>query len=341
MRYRALAFAVAAVGCLAWASPGALAQQITGAGSTFVHPVLSKWSAEYRARTGVEVNYQPVGSAQGIIQVRAGTVDFGASEAPLPPAELQASGLAQFPLVIGGVVPVVNLPNVNPGDLRLTGELLADIYLGKIRRWSEPGIRELNPSLRLPDTPITVVQRSDGSGTTFNWVDYLSKVSPEWRSRVGEGTSVSWPIGVGGKGNEGVASHVGRIPGAIGYVEYAFAVRGRMSWALVRNAAGRFVRPEATSFEAAAASADWAHARDFGLVMTNAPGEDAYPITATTFVLMPRQPRDTRRSRVAADFFAWTLENGQEAAHGLGYVPLPADLVSRVEAYVASLVAVR
>ncbi|NOG73636.1 phosphate ABC transporter substrate-binding protein PstS [Roseicella sp. DB1501] len=338
MRFRSLALSAVVASCLALATPSAVAQQVSGAGSTFVNPVMSRWSAEYGARTGVQVTYQPVGSAQGVTQVRAGTVDFGASEAPLPPAELRKSGLVQFPLVIGGIVPVVNLPGVRPGEMRLTGELLADIYLGKVRRWSDPAIRSLNPNLELPDTAISVIHRSDGSGTTYNWVDYLSKVSPEWRAKVGEGTSVSWPTGVGGKGNEGVAFQVGRVPGAIGYVEYAFVTQHRLTHALVRNAAGRFVPPGPESFQEAAASADWAQAEDFSLLMTNAPGEGAYPITATTFILMPRQPSVRGRSKAATDFFAWSLRSGQESARDLGYVALPPSLVTRVEAYVAAAI---
>lgn len=338
MRFRSLALSAAVAACLASAISNAVAQQVTGAGSTFVNPVMSRWSAEYGTRTGTQVTYQPVGSALGIAQVRSGAVDFGASEAPLPPAELRRSNLAQFPLVIGGIVPVVNLPGIRPGDMRLTGELLADIYLGKVRRWTDPAIRSLNPNLELPNTAISVIYRSDGSGTTYNWVDYLSKVSPEWRAKVGEGTSVSWPIGAGGKGNEGVALQVGRVPGAIGYVEYAFVAQHRLTHALVRNAAGRFVPPGPESFREAASSADWAQAEDFTLLMTNAPGEAAYPITATTFVLMPRQPNDRSRSKAATDFFSWSLRNGQESAQDLGYVALPPNLVTRVEAYVASAI---
>ncbi len=244
MRLRVLTFAATVVGLCALASGGTSAQQITGAGSTFVYPVISKWSVEYSKVTHVEINYQSIGSGGGIAQIKAGTVDFGASDAPLSPSDLRAAGLAQFPVVIGGIIPVVNLPDLKPGDLKMTGQLLADIYLGKVRKWDDPAIKQVNPELKLPGTAITVVHRSDGSGTTFNWVDYLSKVSPEWKTKVGEGTSVSWPAGVGGKGNEGVAAYVERIKGSIGYVEYAYVVQNKMTWTLVQNAAGDFVRPE-------------------------------------------------------------------------------------------------
>ena len=235
----------------------AAAQQITGAGSTFVYPILSKWSEAYSQKNGTRVNYQSIGSGGGIAQIKAATVDFGASDAPLPPDQLREIGLAQFPLVIGGIVPVVNVEGVQPGQLRFSRPLLADIYLGKIKKWNDAAVTALNPGVQLPDLAITVVHRSDGSGTTFNWVNYLSKVSPEWKEKVGEGTSVAWPAGVGGKGNEGVAQYVVRIKGSIGYVEYAYVLQNNMTYGLVQNAAGNFVKPDATSFQTAAASADW------------------------------------------------------------------------------------
>ena len=309
------------------------AQAITGAGSTFIYPVLSAWAADYGKQTGAEINYQSIGSGGGISQIKAGTVDFGASDKPLDPKELAASGLAQFPAVIGGVVPVVNISGVEPGKLRLTGPMLADIFAGRITQWSDPSIVRLNPGLKLPGAKIAVVHRSDSSGTSFNWTHYLSQVSPAWKSGPGEGTSVAWPTGVGGKGNEGVAAYIRQIPNSIGYVEYAYVLQNGMSWASVQNAAGHFVAPSSASFQAAAASADWAHARDFHLVMTNAPGAEAWPITATTFVLMHKQPKDEARSKAALDFFRWSLEKGQPQAQKLDYVPLPASLVKRVEAY--------
>ena len=308
------------------------AQSITGAGSTFVYPVLSKWSEAYNKLKGVQVNYQSIGSGGGIAQIKAATVDFGASDAPLPPDQLVAAGLTQFPLVIGGVVPVLNVEGIAAGQLRFSGELLADLYLGKIKRWNDPAIAALNPSVKLPDIAVNVVHRSDGSGTTFNWVNYLSKVSPEWKEKVGEGTSVAWPVGVGGKGNEGVAEYVNRIKGSIGYVEYAYVLQNKMKFGLVRNAAGNFITPEASAFQAAAASADWAKANDFYLVITNAPGATAYPISATVFVLMYRQPKDAARTAQTLDFFKWALESGQSLASALDYVPLPAPLVTQIEA---------
>lgn len=311
---------------------------VTGAGSTFVYPILSKWSADYAKGGGARVNYQSIGSGGGIAQIKAGTVDFGASDKPLPPAELAQAGLGQFPLVIGGVVPVVNIAGIKPGQLRFTGPLLADIYLGKVKSWNDPAITRLNPGAPLPAKPITVVHRSDGSGTTFNWVHYLSQISPAWQAKVGEGTSVQWPVGVGGKGNEGVAAYVNQIPNSLGYVEYAYVIQNRMTFGQVQNAAGRFVTPNAASFQAAASHADWAHAQDFHLVMTNAPGEDAYPITATTFVMMYKASKNPQRSAAALKFFRWALSRGQAEATALDYVPLPPDLTKQVDAYLTSTI---
>jgi len=320
------------------AAPQAAANEITGAGSTFVYPVLSAWSADYSTSNGAKINYQSIGSGGGIAQIKAGTVDFGASDKPLDPKELASAGLAQFPVVIGGVVPVVNIAGLQPGKLRLTGPLLADIFAGKVRKWNDPAIVSVNPGLALPAADIAVVHRSDSSGTSFNFTHYLSQVSPSWKAGAGEGTSVSWPIGVGGKGNEGVAGYVRQIPNAIGYVEYAYVVQNHMTYAVLQNAAGQFVAPNAASFQAAAASADWAHAQDFFLVMTNAPGANAYPITATTFVLMHRQPKDKPRSDAALGFFKWALEKGQPQAQKLDYVPLPAPLVQQVDAYIGQTI---
>ena len=310
------------------------AVQITGAGSTFVYPVLSAWSADYAKQTGQAINYQSIGSGGGISQIKAGTVDFGATDQPLDPKELAGAGLAQFPIVIGGVVPVVNLGGIAPGKLRLTGPALADIYAGKIKRWNDPVIAGLNPGLALPPAEIAVVHRSDGSGTSFNFTHYLSQVSLTWKAGPGEGKTVSWPTGVGGKGNEGVAAYVKQIPNSIGYVEYAYVLQNQMPFALLQNAAGNFVAPNAASFQAAAAGADWKNAQDFFLVMINAPGANAYPITATTFVLMHRQPKDKGRSDAALKFFRWALEHGQGQAQKLDYVPLPADLVGQVGNYI-------
>jgi len=326
--------AVAAAGALIAGS--ALAAEITGAGATFPYPVLSQWSTDYSATTGVKINYQSIGSGGGIAQIKAGTVDFGASDKPLPPDELAQSGLAQFPIVIGGVVPVVNIEGVAPGKLKLTGAVLADIYLGKIQKWNDPAITALNGDLKLGDAAISVVHRSDGSGTTFNFADYLSKVSEEWKSKVGEGTSVQWPVGVGGKGNEGVAAYVKQIKNSIGYVELAYALQNKMSYASMKNSAGKFVEPSLESFAAAAASADWTKVKDFHLVITDAPGATSWPIAASSFVLMYKQPKDATRSKTALDFFKWALEKGQKQAQALDYVALPDPLVKQIEAYWAS-----
>ena len=312
------------------------AAEITGAGASFIYPVMSKWSADYNAATSNKVNYQSIGSGGGIAQIKAKTVDFGSSDAPLKPEELAASGLAQFPSVIGGVVPVVNVAGIAPGALKLDGTVLANIFLGKIKTWNDPAIAALNPGVTLPSAKITVVHRSDGSGTTFNFSNYLSKVSPEWKSKVGEGTSVQWPDGVGGKGNEGVASYVKQIKGSIGYVELAYALQNGMPYTAMQNAAGNWVEPSAETFAAAAASADWASAKDFNLVITNAPGEQAWPITATNFMLMQKQPKDAKRNQDTLAFFKWAFENGQAQANELHYVPLPAKLVKQIEAYWAT-----
>jgi phosphate transport system substrate-binding protein len=321
------------------ATPGSgdrVSAQISGAGASFIYPLVSKWSADYNAATGNKVNYQSIGSGGGIAQIKAGTVDFGSTDKPLPSDELAASGLGQFPSAIGGVVPVFNLDGVQPGQLRLTGALLADIFLGKVTRWDDPAIAAANPGVKLPAEKITLVHRSDGSGTTFNFSNYLSKVSPDWKAKVGEGTSVQWPGGVGGKGNEGVASYVKQIKGGIGYVELAYALQNDMPYAALQNAAGQWVQPNAETFAAAAASADWANAKDFNLVITNAPGEQAWPITATNFMLMPKQPKDPARSKATLEFFKWAFEQGQAQAQGLHYVPLPPELVQQIEAYWAA-----
>ena len=290
------------------------ANDVTGAGASFIYPVMSKWSSDYKGATGKQVNYQSIGSGGGIAQIKAATVDFGSSDAPLKPEELAKYGLAQFPSVIGGVVPIINVAGIAPGALRLDGATLADIFLGRIGKWNDPAIAALNPGLALPDQKITVVHRSDGSGTTFNFVNYLSKVSPQWRQQVGEGTSVQWPAGIGGKGNEGVTAYVKQIKGGIGYVELSYALQNRLAHASLKNAAGRFVQPSEESFAAAAASADWASSKDFFLVMTNAPGEASWPITAINFILMYRKPKDVAGARNARDYFKWVYANGDAQA---------------------------
>jgi len=309
------------------------ATEVTGAGASFIYPVMSQWSADYAKATGKRVNYQSIGSGGGIAQIKAGTVDFGSSDAPLSPAELEKHGLAQFPSVIGGVVPVVNVQGVAPGALKLDGPLLADIFLGKVATWNDPRIAALNEGIALPATKITVVHRSDGSGTTFNFVNYLSKVSADWKARVGEGTSVKWPKGLGGKGNEGVAAYVKQVKGGIGYVELSYALQNKLSHTRLKNQAGNFIEPSDATFSAAAASADWGKSRDFHLVMTNAPGANAWPITATNFILMYRQPKDAARAREAKAFFDWIYANGDAQARALDYVPLPDTLVQQIEAY--------
>ena len=314
----------------------ASANDVTGAGASFVYPVMSKWSSDYAGATGKKVNYQSIGSGGGIAQIKAGTVDFGSSDAPLKPEELKKFGLAQFPSVIGGVVPVLKVPGVQSGAMKLDGPLLADIFLGKVAMWNDPAIAAANPGVALPAEKITLVHRSDGSGTTFNFSNYLSKVSGEWKKKVGEGTSLQWPAGVGGKGNEGVAAYVKQIKGGIGYVELAYALQNAMPYASLQNAAGQWVQPNADTFAAAAASADWTSATDFNLVITNAPGEQAWPITATNFMLMPKRPKDPARSQATLAFFKWAFEQGQPQAQALHYVPLPPELVQQIEAYWAA-----
>lgn len=314
----------------------AQAADITGAGASFIFPVMTQWSADYNKATGIKVNYQSIGSGGGIAQIKGGTVDFGSSDAPLPPEELAQAGLGQFPSAIGGVVPVVNIPGIEAGKVRFTGPVLADIFLGKLTKWNDPAIVALNEGVALPDLRITVVHRSDGSGTTFNFVNYLSKVSPEWKEKVGEGTTVVWPTGIGGKGNEGVAAYVKQIKGGIGYVELSYALQSKMSYAGMQNKAGKWVLPGPESFQAAAASADWANTKDFYLVMTDAPGDASWPIAATNFILMHKAPKDAQRSKSVTDFFSWVYANGRAQAEALHYVPLPEPLVKQVQDYWAA-----
>jgi len=328
---RTLIFAVAAGAMSGSANAG-----ITGAGSTFVYPVLSRWAADFKKAGGDDINYQSIGSGGGIAQIKAGTVDFGATDKPLSSDDLAAAGLLQFPVVIGGVVPVINIPGARPGQVKMSGPLLAAIYAGEITKWNDPRISRLNPGLHFPAKAITPVHRSDGSGTTFNFTHYLSQVSPSWKSKFGEGTTVSWNGGIGGKGNEGVAAYVKQIPYSIGYVEYAYVTQNKMAYTLMQNSAGKFVAPNTKTFAAAAGTADWAHAKDFNLVMTNAPGASSYPITASTFVLMHKQPKNAAASSSARKFFNWALTKGQPQASSLDYVPLPNPLVKRIQTYVGS-----
>ena len=321
-----------AIGATMFAS-NALAVDITGAGSTFVQPIITKWSATYAEKAGSHINYGGGGSGAGIAQIKAATIDFGASDKPLSSDELAQAGLGQFPIVIGGVVPVVNVEGIKAGDLKLTGALLGDIYLGKVKKWNDAAITAQNAGVKLPDLAIQVVSRSDGSGTTFNFTNYLSKVNAEWKSKVGEGTSVQWPAGVGGKGNAGVAAYVQQINGAIGYVELAYALQNKMAFTKMENAAGKTITPNLASFAAAASHADWKNAKDFNLVMTNAPGDDSWPITATAFALVYKTPKDAARSKEMLNFFKWAYNEGGKAAEALDYVPLPAALVQQIESY--------
>src|SRR5574337_79052 len=309
------------------------ATDVTGAGSSFVYPVISKWSATYAEETGNRINYQSIGSGGGIAQIKAGTVDFGTSDMPLDEATLQKFGLGQFPDVIGGIVPAFNVEGIAPGKLVLDGQTLADIYLGKITSWKDAAIAALNPGVKLPDAKITVVHRSDGSGTTFNFSDYLSKVNPEWKAKVGESTAVQWPVGIGGKGNQGVSAYVKQIKNSIGYVEYAYALQNHIGYALMKNAAGKVVAPTIATFQAAARSEEWKNAKNFNLLMTNAPGAGAWPITATSWVIMYKQPKNAANSKVALDFFRYAYSDGKAAATALDYVPLPASLVNQIEGY--------
>ena len=327
---------IAASGLIALSALAAQAQDITGAGASFVFPVMSKWSSEYAAANQGRVNYQSIGSGGGIAQAKAGTIDFGSTDAPLASADLAQSKLAQFPSVVGGVVPVVNLRGISAGQLRLTGPVIAEIYLGQIRTWNDPQITALNPGLALPATAIRVVYRSDGSGTTYNFVHYLSQISPAWQQKVGVGTAVRWPTGFGGRGNEGVSAYVKQLQGSIGYVELSYATTNNLTYAAMQNAAGQWVQPSIASFRAAADSADWASAEDFNLVITNAPGEASWPIAATNFILVPLRPRDAARGAATLNYFEWAYANGDASAEALGYVPLPDALVERVKAYWAA-----
>jgi phosphate transport system substrate-binding protein len=308
----------------------AQAADITGAGSSFVAPVMAKWADAYNKATGNKINYQSVGSGAGMKQIDAKTVDFGASDAPYKPEDLDAKGLVQFPVIVGGIVPVFNLPGIEPGKLRLDGPVLADIFLGKVKTWNDPAIKALNPSLTLPSTAIAVVHRADGSGTSFNFTNYLSKVSPEWKDKVGEGTAPNWPTGTGGKGNEGVSAFVMRLPGAIGYVEYAYAKGSKMAYASMKNADGVFVEPDDKTFKAAAAGAQWEKNRYY-VILTNQPGKDSWPIAASTFVMMQKVQDKPAQASEVLKFFVWSFSKGGDMAEGLDYVPLPAPLVASID----------
>ena len=308
----------------------ATAQDITGAGATFPAPLYSKWASEYNKSTGVKINYQSVGSGAGIKQIEAKTVVFGASDMPLTDDKLKEIGLFQFPTAIGGVVPVINVKGIDAGQLKLTGTLLADIFLGKITRWDDAAIKALNPALALPDQAITVVRRADGSGTTFIWTNYLSKVSREFKDTIGEGTAVSWKVGAGGKGNEGVAAMVKQLPGTLGYVEFAYVKQNKMSWVNVQNSAGTWVAPTEDAFRAAAANAEWN--KSYYQILTNQAGKEAWPITGATFILVYIKPDDAAKSRTAMTFFDWAFSNGDRAADDLDYVSLPLAVKNKIRA---------
>ncbi|MFH0131448.1 phosphate ABC transporter substrate-binding protein PstS [Variovorax sp. EL159] len=314
-------FAAAGLIAAAFAQAPAFAQDVTGAGASFPAPLYAKWASDFNKATGVKINYQSVGSGAGIKQIEAKTVDFGASDAPLKDDELQAKGLMQFPTVIGGVIPVVNIPGIKPGELKLNGQVLGDIYLGKITKWNDPAIKALNASLALPDAAIAPVRRADGSGTSFLFTNYLSKVNAEWKSKVGEGTAVNWPTGAGGKGNEGVAAFVSRLPNSIGYVEYAYVKQNKMTYAQMQNAAGTFVSPDDTAFKAAAAGAEWS--KSFYQVLTNQAGKDAWPITGATFILMHKVQDKPANATTVLKFFDWAYKSGDKTADDLDYVPMP------------------
>lgn len=307
------------------------AAEITGAGATFPYPVYAKWAESYKKAAGHSVNYQSIGSGGGIKQIKAKTVDFGASDMPLSQADLEQGGLIQFPAIMGGVVPVVNIPNIAPGQLKMTPEVLAAIYLGKVTKWNAPEIAAINPGLNLPDLNITVVRRSDGSGTTFLWTDYLSKTSEDFKKIVGSGTAVKWPAGVGGKGNEGVAANVQRLKGSIGYVEYVYAKRNNMAHTQLRNRDGVFVQPDDQSFKAAAEGADWAKTPGMGVVLTNQAGKNSWPITGASFILMHKTQQNAAKAQEVLKFFDWSFKNGEAMATELEYVSMPAPVVKQVQ----------
>jgi phosphate transport system substrate-binding protein len=330
MRMNQLFVSVALAATAAFAVP-AQAADLTGAGATFPYPIYAKWAEMYKKATGTGLNYQSVGSGAGIKQIKSKTVDFGASDMPLAAAELDKEGLFQFPAIMGGVVTVVNLPGVTPGQLKLSGPVIADIYLGKITKWNAQPIAALNPGVKLPDEDITVVHRADGSGTSFLFTDYLSKTSPDFKAKIGAGTAVKWATGVGGKGNDGVAANVQRIKGAIGYVEWAYAKRNRMTHTQLKNHDGQFLQPDDDAFKAAAANADWAKAPGFAVVLTDQPGKAAWPITGASYILMHKMQADGARGKEVLKFFDWAYKNGGQAATELDYVPMPANVTKLVQ----------
>jgi phosphate transport system substrate-binding protein len=326
---------IAAAGFIAAAAAFAPANaaDISGAGATFPYPIYAKWADSYKKETGNGLTYQSIGSGGGIKQIQAKTVTFGASDAPLSGADLEKHGLAQFPAVMGGIVAVVNLDGIKPGELTLDGQTLAKIFLGDIKKWNDAAIQKLNPSAKLPDQAIAIVHRSDGSGTTFNFVYYLSDVSPDFKSKVGVNTSVQWPAGIGAKGNEGVANNVGNTKGSIGYVEYAYALQNKLTHTKMINKSGKTVEPTAEAFQAAAANADWNSQPGYGVILANQPGDQSWPMTAATWILVHKKPADAAATGEALKFFAWAFKNGDKAADELHYVPMPEKVVTSIEAY--------
>lgn len=308
----------------------ASAADLTGAGATFPYPIYSKWAEAYKAQTGIGLNYQSIGSGGGIKQIKAKTVDFGASDMPLKQDELDKEGLVQFPAIIGGVVPIVNINGIHAGQLRLTAELISAIYLGKITKWNDKQITDINPDVKLPDLAITIAHRADGSGTSFLFTDWLSKTSNEWKERVGSGTQVKWPVGIGGKGNEGVAAVVQRVNGSIGYVEFAYAKKNKIAHTQVKNRNGKFVQPDDETFKAAAEGAEWTGSNGMSVILTNMPGEKSWPITGVSYIVMHKQQQDPLVGRAVLKFFNWAFNNGGQMATDLDYVPLPKDVVSKV-----------
>ena len=331
--------AAAAVAMTSFALPTfASAADITGAGATFPYPMYAKWAEVYKKETGVGLNYQSIGSSGGIKQIRAKTVTFGATDAPVKGEELDRDGMVQFPAIIGGTVPVINLDGFKPGELRVTGPVLADMYLGKITKWNDAKLAALNPGKNLPDQAITIVHRADGSGTTFNWTDYLSAVSKEWADKVGKGAAVKWPAdsSVGGKGNEGVAANVNRVKGALGYVEYAYVKKNNMNFMQLQNKDGKYVSPDDTTFAAAAAGVDWFSVPGMGVSMVDAKGANSWPVTTASFILMYKNPEDKAASQEALKFFSWAFKNGKKLAVDLDYVPLPDAVTAQIQSKVWS-----
>jgi phosphate transport system substrate-binding protein len=322
--------AAVALATLAWSS-AAQAGDISGAGATFPYPIYAKWADAYKQKTGIGLNYQSIGSGGGIKQIKAKTVTFGASDMPLKPDDLEKSGLLQFPMIMGGVVPVVNLEGIKPGELTLDGPTLASIFMGEITSWDDAKIKALNPNVKLPSKAVAVVHRSDGSGTSFLFTDYLSKTSPEWKDKVGANSSVEWPVGLGAKGNEGVAGQTTQTDGAIGYVEYAYAKQNKMTYTKMVNTDGKVVEPKTAAFQAAAASVDWAKSPGYYVILTNQPGADSWPITGASFILIYKQPDDPEAVKTALEFFDWAYASGDKMAEELDYVPIPDKLVGLVK----------